>query len=497
MYKGPSFILEFKINIEPYQKDILDKEYCKCNRLYNNAARYAIKQINQLKRTKKYKLIIENFKKAKDKKERKPFYDELKKLEEEYKLTRPDIEKYMKIGNKKAFNKSIKAQIFQSLAKELYLAINSSIYKGTDLKYRKYGSTNTLSSKSANCTILYNKDKNIFKYDKKIFRLKDIRKRDCYVYEAKENEISNCKIVRKLIGNKYSYYLQVVFRGLPPKKLSRGEGNIGIDQGTSTIAYYKNDLIGFIELAPKVKEYNKEILKIQRSLERKLRLNNPENYNKDGTIKKGSKFKRSNNYKKELLKLKNLYRKRTIYVKEEHNKLTNFIIQNSDTIIKETLNFKALQKRSTKPTEKQDKKSIIKDKKGNIKEIYKFKRKKRYGKSLNNHSPGYLDAQILKRADELGIDIIKVDMLKYRASQYRHDKDEYIKPKLSDRVKIIDGKKVQRDLYSAFLLNNYKDEEAIDREKCIKEFDNFIKQQDELIKIIKDNTGNFGLKNFK
>ena len=101
MYKGPSFILEFKINIEPYQKDILDKEYCKCNRLYNNAARYAIKQINQLKRTKKYKSIIENLKNTKDKKERKLFYDELKKLEEEYKLTRPDIEKYMKIGNKK------------------------------------------------------------------------------------------------------------------------------------------------------------------------------------------------------------------------------------------------------------------------------------------------------------------------------------------------------------------------------------------------------------
>ena len=93
--------------------------------------------------------------------------------------------------------------------------------------------------------------------------------------------------------------------------------------------------------------------------------------------------------------------------------------------------------------------------------------------------------------------MVKVDMLKYRASQYRHDKDEYIKPKLSDRVKIIDSKKVQRDLYSAFLLSNYKDEESIDRNKCIKEFDNFIKQQKELIKIVKDNTGNFGLKNFK
>ena len=60
MYRGPRFILEFKINIEPYQKDILDKEYYKCNRLYNNAARYAIKQINQLKRTKKYKSIIKD-----------------------------------------------------------------------------------------------------------------------------------------------------------------------------------------------------------------------------------------------------------------------------------------------------------------------------------------------------------------------------------------------------------------------------------------------------
>ena len=351
------------------------------------------------------------------------------------------------------------------------------------------------SSKTANCTILYSKDKNIFKYNKKIFRLKDIRNKDYYAYEAMEDKISNCKIVRKLIGNKYSYYLQIVFRGLPPKKLYKGEGTIGIDQGTSTIAYYKDNFIGFIELAPKIKMYNKEILRVQRSLERKLRINNPGNY-KDGTIKKGSKFKRSNNYKKELLKLKDLYRKRSIYVKQEHNKLVNFIVQNSDTIVKETLNFKALQKRTKKPAERSDKKSTVKDNKGNAKEIYKFKKKKRYGKSLNNHSPGYLDSQLLKKANEYDIKVIKVDMLKYRASQYMHDKDEYVKPKLSDRVKIIDGEKVQRDLYSAFLLSNYKDEETIDRDKCIKEFYNFTKQQKELIKTVKDNTGNFGLRSF-
>lgn len=42
----------------------------------------------------------------------------------------------------------------------------------------------------------------------------------------------------------------------------------------------------------------------------------------------------------------------------------------------------------------------------------------------------------------------------------------------------------------------YKDEKTIDRDKCFKEFDNFLKQQNELIKEIKDTTKNFGLVNF-
>ncbi len=93
--------------------------------------------------------------------------------------------------------------------------------------------------------------------------------------------------------------------------------------------------------------------------------------------------------------------------------------------------------------------------------------------------------------------MVAVDMLKYRASQYRHDKDDYVKVSLGDRYKEIDGQKVQRDLYSAFLLYNFKDEETIDRDKCMDEFDNFTKQQNMLIKNVKDNTGNFGLRNFK
>lgn len=497
MYRGPRFVMSIKIETNKMQEDVLNHDYFKCNRLYNNGARYAIRQVAQIKRTRQYKNIIKLLKKTKEKEDKGPLYLEIKDLMVKHKITKSDLEKYMKEGNKKAFSKTISSDVFQTLAKELYLSVESSFFKGTDIKYRKFGETNTLSSKAAKRTIIFNKEKHSFKYKGLIFNLKDIRDKDYYAFEALKNEIILCKIVRKLIKAKYAYYLQIIFKGLPPKKIEKGQGRLGIDQGTSTIAIYSNNLMDFIELAPKIDKYNKEILKLQRQIERKRRLNNPACFSEDGIIKKGSKFKTSNRYKKAVLELKDVYRRKTDYIKSEHNKIAKLIVGNCDTLIKETVNFKALQKRSKRQLERQDKESEVKCKDGQTKKIYKFKRKKRFGRSLNNHSPGYLDAQILKRAEELGVKVVAVDMLKYRASQYRHDKDDYIKAKLSDRYKEIDGQKVQRDLYSAFLLYNFKDEETIDRDKCVDEFDNFIRQQNMLIKNVKDNTGNFGLRNFK
>lgn len=491
------FVISEKIIIEEHQKDKLDKDYYKANRLCNNVIRYAKNKIKDIEKTKQYKNIIILLKdKNTPKEKKKELYQEIKEIIEENNLTKYDLEKYAKAGNLKAFEKSLMAQMVQVLVSELYKSIESFFFKGTKIYYRKFGHTNTLSSKSKDCTILFDKEANSFRYQKMLFRLKDIREKDYYLQEALENEVVLCRIVRKVIKNKYVYYLQIILKGTPPKKITKEKGRIGVDQGTSTIAFYKDDLINFIELAPNIDKFNKEITRLQRKIKRKLALNNPDCYNDNGTIKKGAKFNRSKTYQKGLFKLKDAYRRKTVYVREEHNKLVKFILSNCDTIIKEDLDFKALQKRVKGKAKKQDKKSKVIDKKGNERYIYKFKKKKRFGKSLNNHSPGYLDAQLLKKAEEYGVNVIKVDMLKYRASQYRHDIDEYIKPSLSDRFKIIDEHKVQRNLYSSFLLYNYKDKETIDREKCIEEFDNFIKQQDELVKEVKDKTGNFGLKYF-
>ena len=95
--------------------------------------------------------------------------------------------------------------------------------------------------------------------------------------------------------------------------------------------------------------------------------------------------------------------------------------------------------------------------------------------------------------------VIEVNSLNYKASQYNHLTKEAIKPSLSDRVKLIGGQLVQRDLYSSFLLYSILDENTINFNKCKRNFKKFLKQQDIVINKIKkegDKTKNFGLSSF-
>ena len=74
----------------------------------------------------------------------------------------------------------------------------------------------------------------------------------------------------------------------------------------------------------------------------------------------------------------------------------------------------------------------------------------------------------------------------YRASQYDHTADDYIKKKLSDRMyHLADGTLVQRDWYSLFLLSCYDCRtKNIDRDRCISEFEKCYSKEEALIKRI-------------
>jgi hypothetical protein len=147
----------------------------------------------------------------------------------------------------------------------------------------------------------------------------------------------------------------------------------------------------------------------------------------------------------------------------------------------EEMNFKGLQKRAKKTEQNED---------------GKFKRKKRFGKSIANKAPAMLLTIVQQKLERQGETLYKVNTREVKASQYNHETDDYAKKKLSERWNDINGEKVQRDMYSAFLLMNVgSDLKSIDKEKCNERYANFKGKHDEEIKMLasKRNISSIGI----
>lgn len=283
-----------------------------------------------------------------------------------------------------------------------------------------------------------------------------------YQQEALKCGVKYCRIIRKWVSTKWKYYAQIVLEGYPPIKCDNNgvakhpvkQGRVGIDIGTQTIAFSGKDVCDLRVLAPAARAQAKslvnEIASTLRAMDRSRRATNPKYYNLDGTIKRlkrqhGQKQKRKWKYSKRYYrlraKLRNLYRKLADIRKMEHNILANELLTHGNEFIVEDMNYKALQKRS--------KETKINSKTG------RAHTKKRFGKSLSRCAPAMFISILGKKANRYGGSVIKVSTFETKASQFDHTDESYTKKKLSERmVRLRSGDIVQRDLYSAFLLEH-------------------------------------------
>lgn len=283
-----------------------------------------------------------------------------------------------------------------------------------------------------------------------------------YQQEALKCGVKYCRIIRKWVSTKWKYYAQIVLEGYPPIKCDNNgvakhpvkQGRVGIDIGTQTIAFSGKDVCDLRVLAPAARAQAKslvnEIASTLRAMDRSRRATNPKYYNPDGTIKRlkrqhGQKQKRKWKYSKRYYrlraKLRNLYRKLADIRKMEHNILANELLTHGNEFVIEDMNYKAMQKRS--------KETKINSKTG------RAHTKKRFGKSLSRCAPAMFISILGKKANRYGGSVIKVSTFETKASQFDHTDESYTKKKLSERMaRLRNGDIVQRDLYSAFLLEH-------------------------------------------
>jgi len=476
-----NFIVQFLLKTEKYQEDVLDKRFEIGRRIYNSLVNITQKRNKEMTKTKKYRNLLSSL--TGDKKKDKSTWKKISDIRREFGLSEYSFCKDVK-EMQHHFKKNIDSFTAQKIAATLWRSYEKLFFgNGNSVHFKRYGELNSLEGKSNGTGIRFIGGNLVWN---KLKIPVQIDRHNQYEYEALQSEICYCRIIRRYVRNKNKYYLQIVFKGNPPTKIDVktgetkhpiGTGDVGLDIGTSTIAISSESDVKILELADKAQNIENEKRRLLRKMDRSRRATNPNNYNENGTVKKqGNKkvvWNKSNHYIEYQKKLKELYRKQTDVRKYQHECLANDIVSLGNHIYVETMNFSGLTKKSTK-TEKN--------------EQGKFKRKKRFGKSIANRAPAMLLSIIDRKLSYYGKHLIKIDTWSAKASQFNHFDGSYHKKTLSQRWDDFNGIKVQRDMYSAFLImNTESDLKSFDTQKCNDRFDNFYRLHNAEVDRLKGN----------
>ena len=479
-----SYVLTLKLNTSPEQDRWLAHAFWCGQQIYNALVRHCGKQLRKLIQDPEYrKLLAAHRKDDLSKKDKNRINQELASIRRGYGLSEYQLHAYVVVQQHR-YKKSIDSDVAQKIASFVWSSVEKYLFdNGKCIHFRKYDEFESMEGKK-------NTSGMRFKDGRLHWRGQVIQPqiRTDYDRKALKSRVKYCRIQRKPVGTKYHYYLQLVLEGKPPVKHPVGHGTAGLDIGTSTAAVVTKDSCRLTVLGSDAKDRSAQIRQIQRAMDRSRRATNPDNFLPDGTVRRGAKkWIRSKHYRKLLFRKRAMERRYADTINTSHHRLTNEIASKADTVYVEKMCFHGLARKS---------KSAVKKADG------RFKSRKRFGRSIGNHAPAAFLMILGNRLVSHGGRLIKIDTISFRASQYNHVTNDYVRKKLSCRGSIVGGHYVQRDLYSAFLLRNSNDTgTAADRQKCIDSFPMFLMTHDACMDTLlaenKKYSSSFGLRSYE
>ena len=506
------FVLELPLQVEKYQADILNKRYEQLRQLYNYVQGKLLRQYRYFEQMKDYQ-ECKTFKAKREFIKAHPFqingvlgrnkelldifFDEYGILGLVTKLGQKPIgsgKTYTDVGISSTILANLSDNIWSSWNKKLY------DYHTDRISFKKFGELNTFGSGK----IVQKKDNDVKEYfpgmvlhlDKMEIDIKTnggLGKNATFItlpilhnpqhadYEMMAlkggtRSIKVLTVVRRLVRGKYKYYLQMSIEGEKPQKgRTLGKGNVGIDLGPTTVAVSGENVVSIDKLASKCDNIQEEITRLSRKIDRSRRANNPQNFNDDGTIKRGIKlvWSDSKRYKELRQELAELRRKQAAIRKQQHIDRANVLLKEGDTFIVENNQISSWTTRA--------KETKLNEKTG------KIQKKKRFGKSVANHAPSMFVSILENKVKSLGGEVVKVDT-KNAASQYDFTDNSFTKHELKERnVTLSNGDTHQRDMLAAFNLQHLKYDKAetkqYDTEAMAADYERFCQlEQEEILR---------------
>ena len=516
-----SFVLTLRLRYEPWQRDQLDSYFRLGNDLYNRIVAFGLKQLRQLERTKEwrinqdklsviYKRIrelnnaieketkrnscqVERLTRYKTEKRQleskmKPLFVERKEMISRYWLSEGNFEVIAK-RQRRAYSHIVGSAVAQKIATAAWKKFSCYLFDtGKTIRFQPWRDFRSIENKRNGANILYH-DGVLKVNGMAIPAVVPPEGKNPYVDEALTNRVKYCRIIRiPWKDGHWLYRLQLILEGTPPVKVDAstgemkhplGKGRVGLDIGPQTLAAVGMENVSLEELAPDANMCWDELRRINRAMDRSRRDTNPQFFQADGTIIPKNKlpqqlldnhgrrnWRKSKHYQELEGKRRYLYGKLTRIRVLQHNAMANRVMCYGDEFYVETMNFRALAKKETKPETAEPGKHP--------------KRRKRFGKSIANKAPARFIDILESKVEQFGGTFYRINTWAAKASQYQHWDRKYSKKKLSQRWNILpSGKKVQRDLYSAFLLMNTNDSlDGFVQSLCDQHFNEFLNMHD-------------------
>ena len=187
----------------------------------------------------------------------------------------------------------IPAHVAQKIAASVWGGYQKLLYgSGQQVRFSKWSEFSTITAKTNSAGIRY-ADGFVFFQGMQLHVLFDEKDPYGYQQEATSRAIRYCGIHRRWYAGGWKYFVQLTLDGLPPLKTRpdtgellhpMGEGRVGHDIGTQTIASVGCNAVLLTELADKVRGIDAELWKLNRAMDRSRRATNPEMFNTDGSI---------------------------------------------------------------------------------------------------------------------------------------------------------------------------------------------------------------------
>ena len=413
-----SYIVELPLRVNDQQNRFLEKAFEFGRTLYNATLGTALGRLQRMRETQEWRV-------ARDMPKGKARTKAFSAVHKAFGLTEFGLTIIANNHRKASGRKDIGAHEAQSIGKAVWRALQRHMFrKAGRPRFKSFRRGLNSIEGTNNQEIMYKPERGAIVWRKHVMTY--MKPDTGYMKEAlaSDRRVKYCRIVRRTLNGVRRWFVQLVVEGLPPvRKVYASKCEVvGIDPGSSRIAYFHERHAAIVEVAPHVDLKEPKIRLLQRRIDRSRRANNPDNYNPDGTVKKGSlTWNTSNRGRRTAAKLAEHHRCLAATRKRDHGELVNDLLQIGGTIKIEKNNYRSFQRC--------------------------------FGRSTNRRGMGEFVEHLKRKAESAGCEVIELNAYKLKMSQYDPQTDAYRKKPLKERWHRWGntGTLVQRDAMSAFL----------------------------------------------